>query len=190
MQEADEAIVVTGDQITRSKSMDEMLESLIGRKGFQPSQVTLPHQAPPRSIAKPLPVTDLANPKMIQSIFVRHNRHRCLDLSHGTEKAAAKILMTPMCDSNISGPRLREAHEKFGRYLAVEYVAATIGLELCSIHHVQGQVTKGYRLLREKETLIVALMRGGEPMALGVSQAFPLLCFCTHISPITFTPNL
>jgi uracil phosphoribosyltransferase len=32
----------------------------------------------------------------------------------------------------------------------------------------------GYRLLHEEATLIVPLMRGGEPMAFGVNEAFPL----------------
>lgn len=173
MQEADEAIVVTGDQMTRSKSMAEKLEDLIGTNGFQPRQVTLPHHAPPRVITKPLPVVDLTDPKFIQSIFTRHNRHRRIDISHATEKPTAKILMTPMRNATISGPRLREAHEEVGRYLAVEYVTAIVGVEQYPIQHVQGYVTNGYRLFRERETLIVALMRGGEPMALGISQAFP-----------------
>ncbi len=93
MQEGDEAVVVTGDQITRSKSMDGMLKGLIRRNGFQPSQVTLPHQAPHRVITEPLLVTDLTDPMLIQSIFVRRNRHRCFDLSYASEKDAAKILV-------------------------------------------------------------------------------------------------
>ncbi|KAJ5110331.1 hypothetical protein NUU61_001588 [Penicillium alfredii] len=177
MQEADEAIVVTGEQTTRSKSMDKKLEDRIGINGFQPRQVTLPHHASPRIITKPLPLADLTDPKFIQSIFTRHNRYRRIDISHATEKATAKVLMTPMRDSTISGPRLREAHQEVGRYLAVEYVTAIVGLESYPLQHVQGYVTNGHRLFREKETLIVALMRGGEPMALGVSQAFPSAMF-------------
>lgn len=37
---------------------------------------------------------------------------------------------------------------------------------------MQGVITDGYRLLNEDHTLIVPLMRGGEPMAFGVSSAF------------------
>jgi uracil phosphoribosyltransferase len=59
----------------------------------------------------------------------------------------------------------------------MEYVTAIVGLESYPIQHVQGYLTNGYRLFREKEALIVALMRGGEPMALGISQAFPRAMF-------------
>ncbi len=52
-----------------------------------------------------------------------------------------------------------------------------IGVETYQIPHVEGKHTEGYQLLYEKETSIVALMRGGEAMALGVSQAFPLAMF-------------
>jgi uracil phosphoribosyltransferase len=38
-------------------------------------------------------------------------------------------------------------------------------------------MTTGHRLRNEENTLIVALMRGGEPMALGVSEAFPAVGF-------------
>jgi hypothetical protein len=52
-----------------------------------------------------------------------------------------------------------------------------IGVEEYPIPHVQGHQTSGYRLLHEQQTSIVALMRGGEAMALGVNEAFPLAMF-------------
>lgn len=52
-----------------------------------------------------------------------------------------------------------------------------MGLEHCPIQHVLGKPETGYQLFHEKQTTIVALMRGGEPMALGVSDAFPLAMF-------------
>lgn len=52
-----------------------------------------------------------------------------------------------------------------------------IGCEETEIPHVQKHQTEGYRLLDEEKTVIVALMRGGEPMALGVSEAFPAAMF-------------
>lgn len=48
-----------------------------------------------------------------------------------------------------------------------------IGLEHSTIQHVLNRQTKGYQLLHELQTTIVALMRGGEPMAAGVNKAFP-----------------
>jgi uracil phosphoribosyltransferase len=85
--------------------------------------------------------------------------------------------MTRMRDANVAGPLLREAHQKAGWYLATEFLADVIGTEEYSIPHVQGHDTKGYRLSHERQTLIVALMRGGEPMALGVNDVFPLATF-------------
>lgn len=82
--------------------------------------------------------------------------------------------MTPTRDAGIAGPALRAAHGNVGKYLATEFVTDMIGLEEYAIPHVQGHQTNGHRLLHEQQTVIVALMRGGEPMALGVSSAFPL----------------
>jgi uracil phosphoribosyltransferase len=39
---------------------------------------------------------------------------------------------------------------------------------------MQDHSTDGYRFRDETATLIVPLMRGGEPMALGVSKAFQI----------------
>jgi uracil phosphoribosyltransferase len=59
--------------------------------------------------------------------------------------------------------------------LATEFLAEMIGVEEYLIPHVQGHQTSGYRLLHKQKTSIVALMRGGEAMALGVNEAFPLV---------------
>ena len=82
-----------------------------------------------------------------------------------------------MRNAAVAGPDLREAHRRVGWYLAVESLADVVGLEQSSIRHVLGHQTKGYQLFHEQQTTIVALMRGGEPMALGVSDAFPLAMF-------------
>jgi uracil phosphoribosyltransferase/phosphoserine phosphatase len=95
---------------------------------------------------------------------------RCL---HATDRPAAQLLATPTRDASLSGHRLREAHARVGFYLATEFVAKILGTESYTIEHVQGHDTDGHRLADEKETLIMAMMRGGEPMALGVSEAFP-----------------
>jgi uracil phosphoribosyltransferase len=52
-------------------------------------------------------------------------------------------------------------------------VSRIVGLEPRLISHVLGRPTSGFQLAKEEQTTIVALMRGGDPMALGVSQAFP-----------------
>ncbi|TAQ86711.1 Uridine kinase [Chlorociboria aeruginascens] len=76
-----------------------------------------------------------------------------------------------------AGPR------KAGQYLAIEYLASVIGIDEYSVPHVQGYHTLGYRLREERQTTIVALMRGGEPMAFGVSDICPLAKFCKLAVP-------
>ena len=76
-----------------------------------------------------------------------------------------------MRDASITGPDLRESHRRVGHFLAVEFVTEMVGLEQILVQHVLGRPTTGYRLLHEHQTTIVALMRGGEPMALGVNDA-------------------
>jgi uracil phosphoribosyltransferase len=82
-----------------------------------------------------------------------------------------------MRDVRISGTALKEVHRRVGWYLSVEYVASIVGVETTPIPHVQGGDTDGYRLLHEQQTAIVPLMRGREPVAFGVSEAFPLATF-------------
>ena len=48
-----------------------------------------------------------------------------------------------------------------------------LGVEEYLMSHVQGGTTPGHRLKDEHQTLIVALMRGGLPMAQGVYNSLP-----------------
>ena len=54
---------------------------------------------------------------------------------------------------------------------------------------MQGHETNGYRLFHEAQTTIVALMRGGEPMALSVSDAFPRAMFVHAGAPDDVLPH-
>ena len=180
LQNASEAIVVTGDMETRSKSMEEELFRCIGKNGFWPRQVVFPPSSPPRLDTKRLPLVSLADEQVIASLLGRRDK-LLKHVVHMTGKSAAKLLMTSTRDQ--SGPRLREAHWQVGRYLAIEILGRVVGLETFSIPHPQGHPTDGYRLLNEKQTLIVALMRSGEPMAFGISEIFTLASFIHANSP-------
>jgi uracil phosphoribosyltransferase len=98
--------------------------------------------------------------------------------------------MTPMRDATVAGPRLREAHWFVGWYLATELLSEVLGVEEYPIPHVQGHMTSGYRLLHERQTMVVALMRGGEAMAFGVNAAFPLAMFLHAHRPEDMTYDL
>lgn len=91
--------------------------------------------------------------------------------------------MSPTRDASVSGARLREAHGKIGTYLVWEFLSDVLGVEAYPTQHVQGHRINGYRIMHERETTIVALMRGGEPMALGLSEAMPLAMFVHAKSP-------
>ncbi|KAL8800023.1 MAG: hypothetical protein Q9182_005464 [Xanthomendoza sp. 2 TL-2023] len=176
LSKADEAIVVVGDERTRSKTMDAELMTAMNAYGLQARQAVLPSNALPRTNSK-LPVVKLTDSGFLNDVLKGQSTHTGPQVHHVTDKNAAKLLATPMRNSAVAGPALREAHRQAGQYLAREFVAEIIGLESAPIQHVLGRPTSGYQLCREKQTTIVALMRGGEPMASGVNDVFPLAMF-------------
>ncbi|KAI0454118.1 uracil phosphoribosyltransferase-domain-containing protein [Xylaria acuta] len=150
---ADESIDVVGRESTRSKTIDAALIKAIEFDGLQASQIS--------------------KLKVIDYVLRRYrNRmNQNPQLYDATNKHATKLLMIPTRDVLISGPNLREAHRRIGWYLATEAFPQFIGLEEYPIFYVQGHLTSGFRLRNEQRTLIIALMRGGEPMAFGVNDA-------------------
>lgn len=192
LQAADEGVIVVGEELSRSKSMEDALSIAIEQLNTNGSphnlcQALIPHNVAPRLDNAQLPVVDLSDPTnpFNQSLFGSLPS----SLLHASNRPSAKLLMTPTRDANISGPALREAHRRIGWYLATEFITSLIGLEEYSIPHVQGHATTGHRLLREQDTTIVALMRGGEPMAFGVNEAFSLAMFLHAKTPEDVKPH-
>ena len=181
--EADQAVVVVGEEKIRSKSMEAALTDAIDNHGLRARQVVLPSNAAPRLNTTKLPLINLMEPELITSILRCRARSAGLRVLHATKKNSAKLLMTPMRDATRAGPDLRHAHRRVGWYLAIQFLSDAIGLETFGIPHVQGHSTSGYRLSQESQTTIVALMRGGEAMAFGVSDAFPLATFVHASDP-------
>ncbi|KAK5263509.1 hypothetical protein LTR96_011093 [Exophiala xenobiotica] len=175
--QADQAIVVVGDEQSRSRSMDAALDNAIVTEGLQARQTLLATNASPRLDTNKLPLIRLGDAVFLDSVLPHRRCRSTLKVIHLTKSNAAKILMTPMRDAGISGPRLREAHRRTGWYLANSALPDVVGVEEFRIPHVQGHHTTGYRLADEQRTLIVALMRGGEAMGFGVNDAFPLASF-------------
>ena len=181
LSEAHEAVVVVGEEPIRSKTMEEALKNAIDEKRLRARQVLLPPNASPRLDTDKLPLIQINHEDFIQSILRR--RQTTFRIVDATNRGAAKLLMTPTRDAGVSGPALRTAHRNVGWYLATEFVTEIIGLEEHNIPHVQGHQTNGHRLRHEQQTAIIALMRGGEPMAFGVSSAFPLAMFVHATEP-------
>ncbi|PMD32832.1 hypothetical protein L207DRAFT_440266 [Hyaloscypha variabilis F] len=188
LSKANQAIVVVGEEQTRSKTMDTALSNAIDNDSLSARQALLPSNASPRLDTTKLPIIQLTEPEFIDSIIRRRSQHP-LQVLHATDRSAAKLLMTPMRDATVAGPVLREAHRRVGWYLATEFLAEMIGVEEYPIPHVQGHQTSGYRLCHEKKTSIVALMRGGEAMAFGVNEAFPSAMFVHAKHPEDIEPH-
>ncbi|KAJ3760392.1 uracil phosphoribosyltransferase-domain-containing protein [Lentinula raphanica] len=173
MKEASRAVVVVGEK--RSRVMESALSDAIEHEGLRAWQVLLPKSTPllvPRLDEIKLPVIDITDEDVMNSlIFYRRPRVFL------PKESTANLLMTPMRDASVSGPALREAHRRVGWFLSTELLSDVIGLEEYPIPHVQGNLTTGYRFRHESKTLIVALMRGGEPLAFGVNDALPLASF-------------
>ncbi|WYZ43568.1 hypothetical protein EsH8_VII_000004 [Colletotrichum jinshuiense] len=170
---ADQAIIVVGQEESRSRSMDAALLKVIHDDKLQARQTLIPEISTPRIDLDKLPLVNIASRSFINSVTHRHRLRVC----QATMKNASKLLMTPTRDASVAGPSLRAAHHRVGWYLATEFLANLLGVEKFPITHVQNHITDGYRLLDEENTVIVALMRGGEPMAFGVSAAFPRAMF-------------
>ena len=181
LNEAHEAVVVVGDKTSRSKTMEKALQKAIDEDGLRARQALLPPRTLPRLDTQKLPLIHINHEEFIQSILCR--RQTTFRIVDATNRSAAKLLMTPTRDAGVAGPALRTAHMNVGFYLATELVADIVGLEEYEIPHVQGHQTKGHRLRYEQQTAIIALMRGGEPMAFGVSSAFPLAMFVHATKP-------
>ncbi|KAJ4404708.1 hypothetical protein N0V85_004819 [Neurospora sp. IMI 360204] len=194
LQAADEGVIVVGEELSRSKSMEDALSMAIEQVNTNDAphshnlrQTLLPYTVTPRLDTARLPVVDLSDPTdpFNQSLFDGPPSN----LLHASNRPSARLLMTPTRDANISGPALREAHRRIGWYLATEFITSIIGLEEYAIPHVQGHKITGHRLLHEQDTTIVALMRGGEPMAFGVNEAFPLAMFLHAKTPEDVKPH-
>ncbi|KAG8416832.1 hypothetical protein J3459_013619 [Metarhizium acridum] len=182
LEAADEAIVVTGEEQNRSRSMDNALLEAIEARGLRVRQVLLPSNVSPRLTDAVLAQIRLTDEEFLDAIFSRRRRLHP-NVWHATGGNAAKLLMSPTRDAMVAGPTLRKAHASVGLYLAWGFLSELLGVEEYPMQHVQGHQVMGHRLRHERETTIVALMRGGEPLALGLNEALPLAMFVHATSP-------
>ncbi|TEA21998.1 hypothetical protein C8034_v006124 [Colletotrichum sidae] len=167
---ADRAVVKVGEEKIRSQTMDEALLRAIDDEGLEAQQALIPPGVKPRLTPARLPVVDVAGRDFVASVA---RRRAYLQLVHATDKPASRLLATPTRDAMLDGPALRAAHARVGRYLAREYLSEVLGLESYPITHVQGRKADGFHVRDEANAVVVALMRGGEPMAMGVNDVLP-----------------
>ena len=187
---AQNAIVIVGDEQLRSKTMEKSLGSAIDRGNLvNAKQALLPSNVAPRLNTEKLPLVQLTASAFVSSVLPEGDWHADNEVIRATDKPSTKVLATAMRDSSVAGPALRRAHRRAGEYLALEFLTGMLGIEKCQIKHVLGRTTMGYRLLHEQQTLIVALMRGGEPMAYGVNEVFPLAMLLHARRPEDIKPH-
>ncbi|KAK8048253.1 uracil phosphoribosyltransferase-domain-containing protein [Apiospora phragmitis] len=170
--EADRAVVVVGPSRGRSRTINGALSTAIEQGSLRANQVLLPGHASPRLNVAKLPLLQLHDPEFLQAVFDRRIRSTGVRMLHAIDKNAAKLLMTSTRDARIQGTALRKAHARVGEYLALEYLSEWVRVEQVAIPHVQGQQTTGFRMHRDEHTSIIALMRGGEPLAQGIAKVF------------------
>ncbi|EME43909.1 hypothetical protein DOTSEDRAFT_71646 [Dothistroma septosporum NZE10] len=169
LQAADNPILVIDGQTRSQNTKDKIKEAL--STGLRPRQVIMSGGATWLNDAR-------ASEVDIGQLELRKALEDSFQLIHATDTPACKLLATTMRDASISSAALRKAHRNAGEHLARELIAKKIGLQQYSIAHVhEGKTTDGFHLFHENKPTIVALMRGGEPMALGMSEVFPQSMF-------------
>ncbi|KAK3675528.1 hypothetical protein LTR78_004611 [Recurvomyces mirabilis] len=172
LKQADEAIVVVHES-KESDSIDTVLNNAIKTGELQAKQLVLGSNTRQRLDSQKLPFISLAKLDTREDMLA----HRPLQVTHFTGTSAERLLTTATRNSKIKGLDLREAHRKIGYYLALHCLGDLLGLAAFDIPHVQaGKSTTGHKLA-EEEIVIVPLMLGGEPMALGVAELFPNALF-------------
>ncbi|KAK3905400.1 uracil phosphoribosyltransferase-domain-containing protein [Staphylotrichum tortipilum] len=171
MHEAHQAVVVAGEAGSRRRTMDGALATAIAGSGLRARQWLAPSDAPARLNTGRLPLVRLGDAEFVNEVLRR--RDAPSRIHHATNGNASKLLTTATRDARVSGPELRQAHGRVGWHLAISFLSDAIGVEEFDIPHVQGNMARGHRVRHERKTTIVALMRGGEPMALGVNDALP-----------------
>ncbi|XWX00723.1 hypothetical protein V2A60_008744 [Cordyceps javanica] len=194
LEAADKPVIVSGDMRNRSRSMEDALREAIDNRAFCPHQVLLPPHVAPRLNTTRLPLLAFSDSAFVEAVLNSRGVRTTTVVSksvstdsctvvHATDTAAAKLLMSSTRDASVTGIALRKAHLKTGKFLALRFLAEIIGLEEFNLPHVQGHQTTGFRLAHEFQTAIIALMRGGEPMAFGINEVFPKAMFLHAFNP-------
>ena len=187
LKKAHQSLVVVGPESSRSKSFDAKLRNAIDKEGLRARQVLLPPNSTPRLDIKILPTIEL-NEAFFTSLITQDHSLKIYNASTN-DKPAAKLLASSTRNINVHGPELQQAHESAGWYLVTEYISLALGVESFDFTTVEGKTTQGHRLVDESKTLIVPLMRGGDPIARGVFKAFPTAMYHYAKKPEQIEPE-
>ncbi|GAB7328304.1 hypothetical protein MBLNU13_g00305t1 [Cladosporium sp. NU13] len=170
LKKAHQALVVVGPESSRSKSFNAKLQNAIENEGLRARQVLLPPDSTPRLDISKLSMVDLN--EAFAALIIQNHSFKIYNAS-ANESPAAKLLASSTRNVNVHGLKLQQAHENAGWYLATKYISLAVGVESFDFTTVEGKTTQGHRLVDESKTLVIPLMRGGDPIARGVFNAFP-----------------
>ncbi|KAJ9607032.1 hypothetical protein H2200_008104 [Cladophialophora chaetospira] len=112
--QADQAVIVVGDEQTRSQRMEGELARAINDGRFTAYQAVFAERTSPRLSTSSLPLVDL-NSRMFWDGVVLGLPDTALSVTHFTDTRVSKILATPMRDAANRGPVLRRAHWQTGQ---------------------------------------------------------------------------
>ncbi|PHH71167.1 hypothetical protein CDD82_6710 [Ophiocordyceps australis] len=185
LQAADEAVVVVGDECSRSWTMEAVLRQALTCRDLRGArQALMPSHVAPRLDLVQLPRVDIAGDAFIQAMLASKPGPKNaapgasgLKMVHATDGAATKLLMTPALDGTLSGEGLRRAHRRIGGYLALQLLPDVLGLDSFYMPHADGHQIHGFRVCNDSRTAIVAMMPTGEPMAMGVAKVVSRAAF-------------
>ncbi len=105
LSKSNQAIVVVGEEHTRSKTMDIALDYAIFDGWVNARQILLPRHATPRLDTAQLPLVQFTDKDFIDSVFRRHSpRHSDIKIHQAADKKVAKMHMTPTRNSEFAGP--------------------------------------------------------------------------------------
>ncbi|KAF8855023.1 hypothetical protein BDZ45DRAFT_706293 [Acephala macrosclerotiorum] len=169
---AGHGIVVIGEEHTRSKSMDIHLQGAIFEGWLRAHLILLPSNTTPRLDIFQFPLVRFTDQDFEEAVS-----HQCRQVAHDANQRR-----------DSCWPIVARGTSTCWGYLATNYFTDVIGIKEDFITHVQGHETIGHRLKHEYRTSIVALMRGGRPMALGINDSFPLASFihASHLTDLNF----
>ena len=102
LRKANNAIIVVGEEQTRSKRMDALLKHAIDVDGLKAHQAVLPSNASPRLDTTNLPIIKLTDPDFVISLLGSGYTHGGLQVLCAKDRNAAKLLATRMRDAAVS----------------------------------------------------------------------------------------
>lgn len=174
MMRASDRVYVVSDGDRRNTSLEPFLADVIESRIWQVYQLDL-MKSHPSIWHNGIRVGSL---ECLLQELTSGSIHKVVNVSRSSR--AATVLAEQTRRADLSPPSLQVIHEQVGSLLAdklLDEFSFENGLvEETDFRHVQGSAFSGL-VTRSRNVVILAMMRGGEPMARGVFSKFPYAKF-------------